>query len=127
MPRFNNRSVGGQPTTPYPDFNAKAGTDVWLPLTFIDRNGVPEVPVTLTYRVDDLTNALLVQDTTSVTPTGSSMELNFPGAMNILNYGWRGTQLNQILVTATFADGSVDKEIFILELDAIATVGGAGQ
>jgi hypothetical protein len=124
MPRWNNRAIGGQPTRPYRDFEVNAGSDCWLELTFLDRNGALQVPATLSYRIDNLTDCVIVQGDTAVTAgLASSMELNIPASVNVMAYNWRGSQLNQVKVTATYADGSTETAVFVYELIGIATVG----
>lgn len=125
MPRYNNRAVAGQPTRPYRDFLVNAGSDCWLELTYVDRNGALQVPISVTMRIDNLTDNVQIQANTTLGSLANSMEINIPGATNVLSYNWRGSQLNQIKVTATFADGSTETEVYVYEVIAIATVGGA--
>lgn len=124
MPRFNNRGFGGQPTRPFSDFLLNANSDCWLELTFVDRNGAAETPTGLTYRIDNLTDSLVIQNTTSIgPPAGNTFELNIPASLNQMSYNWRGSQVMQVLVTSTYADGSTDAEVFVYTLCATPTVG----
>lgn len=125
MPRFNNRAIAGQPTTPYRDFEVNAGSDCWLELTFVDRNGALQVPTSVVMRIDDLTNNVQIQANTSLGNLASLMEINIPGATNAMTRNWAGSQVNQIKITAVFADGSTETEVYAYEVIAIATVGGA--
>lgn len=125
MPRFNNRAISGQPTTPYRDAEVNAGSDCWLELTFVDRNGVLQVPTSLTMRIDDLTNNVQIKANTALGSLASVMEINIPGSTNVMTRNWAGSQVNQVKVTAVFADGSTETEVYIYEVIAIATVGGA--
>lgn len=128
MPRYNNRSIAGQPTLPYTDNQVNEKADCWLEFTFVDRNGNLQVPSTLSYRIDNLTNNAVILASTAVTVgLASQMEVNIPGSLNTLTstcYG-TGSQVNQVSFTATFADGSTDTGVAIYEVIAIAVVGGS--
>lgn len=124
--RFNNRSISGQPTRPYRDNAVNQGSDCWLELTFVNRTGALQVPSTLSYRIDNLTNNVVVKSDTAVTVgLASTMEINIPGSVNVMSENWSGSQLNQVKVTATFADGSTDVQVAIYYVIGIATVGGS--
>lgn len=125
MPRYNNRAISGQPTRPYRDSEVNQGSDCWLELTFVDRNGLLQVPTSVTMRIDDLTNNVVVMGNTALGSLASSMEVNVPGAVNTLSYNWQGSQVNQVKLTAVYSDGSTETEVVIYEIIAIATVGGA--
>lgn len=125
MPLWNNRAISGQPTAPYRDNEVMQGSDCWLELTFVDRTGKLAVPASVTYRIDNLTNNSVVLSDTSLGSLASTMEVNIPGALNVMTYNWWGSQLNQAKVTATFADGSTATQIFPYYVVSIATVGGA--
>lgn len=125
MPRFNNRAVSGQPTLPYRDFEVNAGSTCWPEFTFVDRNGALQVPTSVVMRIDDLTNNVQIMANTSLPNLASVMEVVISGSTNQMTRNWAGSQVNQIKVTATFADGSTETEVYIYELIAIATVGGA--
>lgn len=128
MPRFNNRANAGQPTRPYRDNLVNAGSDCWLELTFLDRFGNAATPTGVTIRIDNLTDVLTILQTSPVTPPtapANTLEINIPASTNQMSYNWRGTQLNQVTIAATYSDGSQIQQVFVYELCAIATVGGA--
>lgn len=125
MPRFNNRAISGQPTRPYRDHVVNEGSDFWLELTFVDRNGLLHVPTSVVMRIDNLTNNVQIQANTSLGSLANVMEINVPGSTNSLSYNGDGSQVNQIKITATFVDGSIETEVCIYEVIGIATVGGA--
>lgn len=115
----------GQPNRPYRQFSTDAGSDVWLELQFLDRSNTPATPTAVSYRIDNLTDAQCVLNDTSATPTGTTMEINIPASVNVMQRCYQSSQLNQVTVTSTFSDGSIRKRVFIYELIAINTVGGA--
>lgn len=125
MPRFNNRAIAGQPTRPYRDNEVNAGSTFWLELTFVDRNGVLQVPTQVVMRIDNLTDNVEIQANTTLGGLASVMTISVPGTTNQMTRSWAGSQVNQIKITATYADGSTDTDVEIYEVIAIATVGGA--
>lgn len=120
------RGVAGTPVKPYVEFSAYVGSDVWLNLTFLDRRKQKAIPVSVNYRIDDLTTDNLILGNTAVTPiTSSQMSINIPASINyITNDLGQSSQLNQVTVTAVFIDGSTTQQVFAYELIAIETIGG---
>lgn len=115
----------GLPVKPFTSLSVDAGSDCWLPLQFLDRSNSPATPVTISYRVDNITDNINILGDTSVAPNGSTIELNFPGSLNVMSQQYRSSQINQVLVTSTYADGSVRKKPFFYEIINLCTVGGA--
>lgn len=123
------RGLAGQPVRPYNQVSYNQGSDVYLTLTFLDRNKAPTVPQQFTYRIDNLTTDTLVQDYITVTGlTSSTYLLDIPGSINVISPSTgiaTSSQLNQVLVTSTYIDGSTTTEVFIYEIIALQTVGGS--
>lgn len=120
------RGVAGSPVRPYIQFAVNAGSDVWLDLTFLDRFNNLATPTSVSYRIDNLTTDDVVLQDTAASAIGSTMTIQLPASINIISSDIGQTsQINQVLVTAVFADGSQSKEVFIYELIALQTVGGA--
>lgn len=95
-------------------------------LSFLDHTKTAVVPSALTYRVDDLTNAIGMIPTTSVTPTGSSMIYQIPGAKWTMSYPYEGSQICQIYWSFTATDSVtgapfIGNSVSIVELVAIQT------
>jgi hypothetical protein len=61
---------------------------------------------------------------TTFVPVSNTYELNIPASVNQMSYNWLGSQLIQVLVKATYPDGSTDSEVFIYELCATPTPNG---
>lgn len=118
---INNRGLSGQPSLPYVDYRSYAGADVYIDLAFIDYCGCPVQPATLVYQVDDLTNACNVIPKTVIPVTGTQQVLNIPGALLHMTHQWQGSEIFQILMTATLTGGSVIRSVSVLELIAIQT------
>ncbi len=126
MPRFNNRAIAGQPTRGYNDVLVNANTDVWLALTFVDRNGLAITPTSVKYQIDNLTDTVNVLAATTFGGTlSNTIEINIPASVNQMSYPDRGSQVNQISVVAAYADGSKETQVFIYTLCSVATVGGS--
>lgn len=91
----------------------------------MDRNDVLQVPTSVVIRIDNLTDNMVVMSNTTLGNLASVMEVNIPGSVNQMQQNWQGSQVNQLKVTATFADGSTVTRVIVYEILAIATVGGA--
>jgi hypothetical protein len=115
----------GNPVLPYKATTVDAGSDCWLELQFLDRTRAPAVPTTITYRIDNVTDNQVVLATTSVAPSGTTMELNIPASLNVMQRQGQSSQINQVTVVSTYSDGSTRTKPFFYELIAICTVGGA--
>jgi hypothetical protein len=121
------RGVAGSPVRPYAQFVSNYGSDVWLTITFLDVNGNVVTPSTISYRIDSLTNSGVVLGDTPIAVPASTITINVPGALNIfLTDIGQSSQLNQLTVTATYVGGAIQKQVFMYEIIAIQTVGGAG-
>ena len=124
---INNRGLSGQPGLPYVDYRSYAGEDVFIDLVFLDHTGAPVQPTSFTYQVDDMTNATNVIPPTAVGVTGTQQTLQIPGSLLQMTHFWQGSEIFQILMTATLPADSVTgnistvKGISVLELVAIQT------
>lgn len=84
---INNRGLSGQPILPYVDYRSYMGSDIFIDLTFLDHTGSPVTPTSATYRIDDLTNAVPMVASTSITNTKAAATafVGFAGVGNISN------------------------------------------
>lgn len=120
---INNRGLSGQPVLPYVDYRSYAGSDVFIDLTFLDHTGVLVTPNSLSYQVDDLTNAVNVIPATVVTVTGTTQTVQIAGALLQLTHNWQGSEIFQI-IWKMILPGSPTSTVYavtILELLAIQT------
>ncbi len=114
-------AIAGRGTRPARQTPVNAGSDCWIEMTFIDRNGAAFTPTTLTYRIDDLTNGQSVVGTTSLSPSGSTYELDIAGSVNQLNNGCStSSQTNQVYVVAVDASGYTYTQTVYYELIGIS-------
>ena len=123
---INNRGLRGQPNLPYTDNRSYAGADVFVDLAYLDHTNSPVTPTSITYQLDDITNAMNMIPATALTPSGPTQTLQIPGSTMQMTYPAvaQGSQLCQLLVTAVLPDGSPNataKSVSIIELVAIQT------
>lgn len=111
----------GYPVRPFISATVNAGCDCWVEMQFVDRTSSPQTPSTLTYRLDNLSACTSVIGVTSLSPSGSSYELDIPASANQMADPWRPSQIMQVTVVATFSDGSTDTQIVCYELCALQT------
>ena len=122
---INNRGLSGQPTLAYVDYRSYQGADIFIDLTFLDHTGTPVTPASLTYQVDDLTNAVNVIPSTSVSVSSSTKTVQIPGSLMQMTHNWQGSEIFQIWFKAILPDGSTVMQITVLELLAIQTPDGS--
>jgi hypothetical protein len=132
---IGNLALQGQPNLPYPDVRQYAGSDSFIDMTFLDHTQTAVVPTSISWQLDDLTNAQNMIPLTSVpsgslpTQAGQVYTLQIPGSEMQMTYPWQGSQICQLSITATALDSvtnasfSVTK-VGIIELVAIATPTG---
>ena len=118
---INNRGLSGQPILPYVDYRSYQGADIFIDLTFLDHTGTPVTPTSLKYQIDDMTNAVNVVPSTSVTVTGTAQTVQVSGSLLQMTHNWQGSEIFQIYFTAVLPDGSTVPAITVLELLAIQT------
>ncbi len=121
---INNRGLQGQPVLPYVDYRIYAGADAFVDLTFLDHTGVGQIPVSLQYQLDDITNVVNMIPQTTITPTQFQMTLQLPGSLLQMTHQWQGSQLCQLKMIATLSDMSNIPGVTIIELCAIQTPNG---
>lgn len=109
---YNNRGLAGQPILPYPDFQSYIGQDVYATISFLDATKTLVQPLTVSYRIDDLTNSQNIAQPTSVTVgLAPNMRYKIPAAQMSIPYAWEGSIIVQISWTFTAAD-SIDGTTF---------------
>jgi hypothetical protein len=125
MPQRGLQSLQGAPNRPYPLYTINAGCDIWLELQFLDRNNAVIAPTALSYQVDDLTACTNVLGLTNVTIVANqtAYEIRIPGALNNISAQVDSSENFQVVVNATFADGSMQSQVFVYEVVAINVPG----
>ena len=80
------------------------GSTSWVTVTFYDRDGVAQVPVTADYRIDDRTSDTEILDWTPLTP-GSSIEIVITAAQNAFLDQNNEEEVREVSVRATTGPG----------------------
>lgn len=126
---IGNRGLYGQPILPYAKTQAYAGSDVFIPMTFLDHTKTAQVPTSITYELDDLTNDVnMIASTTVTTGLTNPYTLQLPASAMQMSLSWQGSQFCQLWVTAVIPNGSGTETIqgvCIIELCAIQTPSGS--
>lgn len=92
------------------------GTAFDLDLTHLDKTKTKTIPLTLDYRIDDLTNSREILDWTNVPTPGSTNTINVTGAQNTLQGQDKQIELRQITTRTTDATNRPANEIFHYKL-----------
>lgn len=82
------------------------GSECYLSASFLDVNGNPYTPSSLSYRVDDLTNGVNVVSDTPVTPTGATAMITLSSNVNTMNAASAGTEERQVRLKVGVPGGS---------------------
>ena len=73
---------------------------------FTDQNGVPYIPASLRYRIDDLTNNSQVLDWTSI-PAAAAVVITIPSELNELTVLSDTVEIRQVLLEVTAPGGAI--------------------
>lgn len=95
-----------------------AGSLVRVPYNSVDDQLAALTLTGLRYRVDNLTDGLVIVDWTSVSTPGARGTITITGALNAMSRNWRRRQLNKVTLEQTSADG-VEQIEFFYELSAV--------
>lgn len=118
------RLSAGQPTLPYPEEVMQANQTLRIDVTSLDFDDVLEAPTALTYRIDNLTDAINLVPETNIPTPGTETTLTISAAVNVMTRQYRDSQLNQVVFTATYADGSSVQKVVPYQLNAVYSVQG---
>ena len=83
----------------------------WLELSFFDKVGLPESPVSISYRIDCLTNGAEVRADTALA-AGSSVEVELTTADNAIITQTNKEEHRRVTVTASYGSGQAHIERF---------------
>lgn len=107
------------PVFPYRKQQINAGSAVEVPYASIDDNLEPVELSALRYRIDDLTNALVIQDWTTVQDPEPRGTVTIPASVNGMSRPYQDRQLNQITFELTDSNGNVKQQLAYVELGAV--------
>lgn len=109
----------GQPVRPYKASQVNAGSSIEVDYSSRDPDGVLEAPTALRYRIDNLTDALVILEWTSVGTPLTEGSVSIGATLNAMSRTWRDRQLNQVTFEATYASGSLVQQLAHYELCAV--------
>lgn len=108
------------PVKPFRNFRDPEENDtVLLILTHLDEDKVNAAPVSLNYRIDDLTNGREVLGWTSVSTPGATNTITITKAQNAFNNRSKDREMRQVTVNAVDSAGNEGYDIFIYTLARI--------
>lgn len=109
----------GQPVRPYRAPEVNAGSSIEVDYSSRDPDGVLEAPTVLRYRIDNLTDALVVLEWTNVNTPGTEGSVSIGASLNAMSRTFRDRQLNQVTFEATYASGSKVQQLAHYQLCAV--------
>lgn len=115
------RLQAGQPVRPYAMHYVQAGNPVRLEITSLDFDNSREAPTFLQYRIDNLTDIVVIQEWTEIPTPAETTTLTIAGSVNQMTWPYRDTQLNQVTILASYADGSQAQMNACYQLNALYT------
>lgn len=93
----------------------QAGTVVWLPVEFYDRNNNPVIPDSVSYIVYCQTTSTVVRAPTSATP-GTSIEIELDTDDTAMQSASNDIEIRKVCVTSTYGAGDSRTDIFRFEV-----------
>lgn len=99
----------------------QAGNPVRLEITSLDFDSEREAPTFLQYRIDNLTDLVVIQEWTQIPTPTETTTLTIEGSVNEMTWPYRDTQLNQVTILANYADGSQAQMNCCYQLNALYT------
>lgn len=113
------RLTAGQPVRPYVMHEVDIGNTLEIDITSLDFDNAKEAPSTLQYRIDNLTDVVVVRDWTTINTPAEVTTLTIPASLNVMYTTYRDTQLMQVTFKATYADGSQAQAVGVYQLNTI--------
>lgn len=116
----------GLPVRPFKAPPVNAGTSLVVEYSVRDYTGTLAEPTLLRYRIDNLTDVIVVQDWVEVEAPASEGVVTIAASLNAMSRQYRDRQHNQITFEATLEDGSKTTELCAYQLCAVYTGQGGG-
>lgn len=102
------------PVRPAPIAAVNAGSFIEVPFVCVDRQLAPITPSAIRYRIDNITDGVLIKAWTSVSAAQSG-SIVVTAALNAMSRSWRQQQINQVTIEFTTATGIYqDKKLYEL-------------
>jgi hypothetical protein len=113
------RAWSGQPPRPYAQHTINAGNDIRIDITSLDFDEALEAPVSMRYRIDNLTDRIVITQWTAIVGATEESTLTISAATNAMSTENKDRQLNQVTIEATYADGTKAKDTVVYQLCAV--------
>jgi hypothetical protein len=111
------------PVSPYALRRINAGSAIVIPYQSVDDalNPVELATDGLRYRIDNLTDSVVIQDWVTVTgsPPAQRGTITIPASLNAMSRQYRDRQLNQVALEFTDSDGNVTQVLAHYEIAAV--------
>lgn len=120
------RLAAGQPTRPYKLKDVTVGNTLLLEIGSLNFDNQPEAPTSMRYRIDNLSNLVVITDWTSIPAPGITTTLPISAATNVMSYQGTDQQTNQVTIEATYADGTKALWVGAYRLNQVFNVMGSG-
>lgn len=96
-----------------------AGSSCDLDYSSRDVDNVLEAPSSMRYRIDNLTDSVVILQWTNVPTPGTEGSVTVSAALNAMTRQYRDRQLNQATFEATYANGDIATSLALYELCAV--------
>lgn len=116
MSGFNR---GQQPVRPFYETLVNAGSTCQVDYSSRDFDNVLEAPTAMQYRIDNLTDSVVIATWQSVPVPEDQGFVTIPASLNQMTWPYRDKQLNQVTFLATYADGSEVQSMAYYQLCAV--------
>ena len=113
------KSFQGLPPRPFAEFTVNAGNDIRIDVRSLDFDEEQEAPSSMRYRIDNVTDRLVIRDWTAVSSPAEQTSITVSAALNAMSTQTRDRQLNQVTIEATYVDGTKCKDTVCYELCAV--------
>lgn len=71
------------------------------------------------YRIDDLTNSIVIKDWTAIDTPAAKGEITIPASLNAMQRQFRDRELRQVTFELTDTEGNVRQQLAYYELSAV--------
>jgi hypothetical protein len=112
-------NYNGLPVRPYYVSPVNAGSACVIEYSSRNLDNELEAPSTLEYRIDNLTDSIVIAEWASIPTPGTTGEVVISAEQNAMSYQYRDKQLNQVMFRATYANGQQVKSAAYIEVCAL--------
>ncbi len=115
------RLAAGLPIRPFVNHEVDVGNTVQIDITSLGFDNQKQSPSFLQYRIDNLTDIVVVKEWTEIPTPAEVTTLTISAALNQMTYQYRDVQLNQVTILANYADGTQAQVNGVYQLNNLYT------